>query len=122
MKIESEYLHWEDMENQNTTLDTVALKNIEACLRNFNINKELISRRLNIISKKTSVTVEYDKLPPVFCVEVGNTDVHPDVMIRNKNFSGFIDRPEFRQVGLIPLHFKASDELFLFCLNALCKN
>ena len=120
----SGFLNWEDRENENVTLDTNALENIAGCLKNYNLNKEMITKRLESIAAKSSLKIESDRLPPVFCVEINDkhSGIDPCIMIRSKNFSGFLDRPEFRKVGLIPLHFRADDELFEFCFQSLCKN
>ncbi|MEP6616491.1 MAG: putative PLP-dependent aminotransferase [Ginsengibacter sp.] len=118
------YLNWEDRENQNTSLDTNALENIAACLNNYHVNKDVITKRLEYVSSKSSLICEYDRLPPVFCVEVNeiNGEIDGRIMIRNKNFSGLLDKPDFRRVALIPLHFQANDEFFEFCVRSLCKN
>jgi len=117
------YTNWEDLEHNNTSLDTRALLHIESCLNNFQVNKACISKRLELIGKQLpNLNLNLKRLPPVYCVNVPDMGVPSEIMVRNFNTSGLLDKPDFKKVGLIPLHFKASDELFTFCLNALCKN
>jgi hypothetical protein len=78
---------------------------------------------MELIDKKLpGVNLNIKRLPPVYCAPIPETEAPSEIMIRNFNTSGWLDKPDFQKRGLIPLHFKASDEFFTFCLNALCKN
>lgn len=118
------FARWDDLESLNTSLDFNGLLNIESCLSNLQINKEIILKRLELIeSKLHNYQIDRDRLPPVYCVPIDSIDsTDSKLMVRNKNFSGFLDRPDFKKVGLIPLHFRASDDLFNYLFKVVCKN
>ncbi len=115
---------WLHLESANTSLDYSALAHIQKCLPNYEINRRCITRRLDMIQKTfKDISVSDGRLPPVIPL---NTDSHPlkdgeSVMVRHYSDTGFIDRPDYKEVYLIPLHFGVSDEYFSRIVNSFQK-
>ena len=119
-KRQGQFQDWSHLEYQNTMLEVNSLRNITACLNNFEINRDTIRMRLDQIMHEKELEVmlsgDPDRLPPVACVPRSSVDLRDEdlekFMVRHKNVSGRLDRPQFEKVILLPLHFGVSDERF----------
>lgn len=126
LNFDNGFAEWGHNEVGNNCLDYNGLSNIYKCLANYSLNEEIILSRLDYIKGNSDNIVDFneDRLPPVFSVDIQTVSkpITSDIMVRTKSYSGLIDKPNFKKVALIPLHFGASDEFFLNCFKLLCKN
>ncbi len=113
---EKHYNTWLYHESWNTYLEKNSLVNIEKCLDNYDLNKNKIIRRLNIINKvfKIHKKIIY-RVGPVLAIPVkkfkNTKKLSKKLLIRHD--SKFIDKKiKFEKYLLIPLHFKINEKDF----------
>lgn len=117
-----DYDYWHSLESKNYSLDLNMTENIKANLVNFEINKETIQKRLDVIAKNishTGLTMPEDRSPANFPVKV-KEKVNENLqytMVRHFNFSQDYNDQEFYPAYLVPLHFGVEDELFSLILD-----
>lgn len=112
---------WIHLEATNKTLDYNGLVYVRRCLDNYETNRRVIEKRLRVVIKKfADIPIAAGRLPPLIALDSANHPVKEgaSVIMRHNNFTGYIDKPEYRQAHLIPLHFGVTDELFFKILNS----
>ena len=115
---------WEHLEHINTSLDIVALNDIEKNLHNLKKNIKIISnRRETVFEKFTDLIIESNRLGPVLVFPHSRFKVanHENkFMVRQFNYSEKIDvHPAYESSYLLPIHFGISDEYFQSLLNSI---
>tara|TARA_B110000046_G_scaffold177784_1_gene205007 strand:+ start:31 stop:1002 length:972 start_codon:yes stop_codon:yes gene_type:complete len=116
---------WLYHESTNTYLEYNALLNISKCLKNFQINKNVISERQKYFKNKfNELAFKIDRLGPVIPIEYNLIKNHKlmneHFLLRNIHKNKYkIDA--FKKVYLLPIHFKITLKKFKFYLTILKK-
>lgn len=116
---------WLYHESTNTYLEYNALLNISKCLKNFQINKSVISERQKYFKKKYSeLAFKIDQLGPIIPIKYNLIKNHKlmneHFLLRNIHKNKYkIDT--FKKVYLLPVHFKITLKKFKFYLTILKK-
>lgn len=112
-------------ESINTFLEYNALLNISKCLKNFEINRNLISERQKYFKKKfNELTFKFNQLGPVIPIKYNLIKNHKlmneHFLLRHIHKNKYkID--SFKKVYLVPVHFKITHKKFMFYLSILKK-
>ena len=116
---------WLYHETTNTYLEYNALLNISKCLKNFQINKSVISERQKYFKKKYSeLAFKIDQLGPIIPIKYNLIKNHKlmneHFLLRSIHKNKYkIDT--FKKVYLLPVHFKITLKKFKFYLAILKK-
>lgn len=119
--IESGFHSWLHLESKNTSLDYNGLVHIHGCLRNFEVNSQVIVRRLTILKKRfKDIKITLGRLPPVIPLDAERHPIKKGAAVITRYYSGtgYIDEPNYRPAHIIPLHFGVGDQLFSKILNS----
>ena len=100
--------------------------NIERCLKNFDINKEIIIKRLNFIKKEMKINLKRtERLGPVLPLPLKNfkniNNLSKNLLIRHHSDS-IEKKTIFKKHILLPLHFKISKKEFNKYFKLIQKN
>lgn len=112
-------------ESTNTFLEYNALLNISKNLKNFKINKNVISERQKYFNKKfNEIALKFDRLGPVIPIKYNLIKNHKlmneHFLLRSIHKNKYkIDA--FKKVYLLPIHFKISHKKFNLYLSILKK-
>ena len=117
---------WLYYETWNTYTEYNSLINIERCLKNFDINKEVIIKRLDFIKKKLKINFNStERLGPVLPLPLKNfkniNNLSKKFLIRHHSDS-IKKKTNFEKCILLPLHFKISKKEFNKYFNLIQKN
>lgn len=117
---------WLYHESTNTYLEHNALLNISKCLKNFQINKNIISERQRYFKKKFNMLAfKLDRLGPVIPIDYSLIKNHK---LMNEHFllrhihKNRYEIENFKKVYLLPVHFKITVKKFKFYLTILEKS
>lgn len=112
-------------ESTNTFLEYNALLNITKCLKNFQINKNIISKRQKYFKKNfNKLTYKFDRLGPIIPIDYNLIKNHK---LMNEHFllrhihKNKYQIDTFKKVYLLPIHFKITQKKFKFFLEILKK-
>lgn len=115
------YEAWANMESRNTALDASGVDAILKCLPELERNADLIRARMEIVRATlgdSGFSMESGRLPPVLSfVLAGKGFLDPEIMIRSRNYSPFLDEPAYKPSAILPLHFGVSDPKFMRLLT-----
>tara|TARA_B100000787_G_scaffold93749_1_gene69217 strand:+ start:175 stop:1146 length:972 start_codon:yes stop_codon:yes gene_type:complete len=116
------YFHHESI---NTFLEYNALLNIEKCLKNFQINKNVISERQEYFKKKfNKLTFKFDRLGPVILIKynlINNHKLMNEHFLLRRIHKNKYKIDTFKKVYLLPVHFKITQKKFKSYLEILKK-
>lgn len=117
---------WLYHEARNTYVDTNALKDIENNLKNFELNKLIILKRLKDIQKiyKNDFYL-HNRVGPVFPIKTSflkNKKYLKKIFLLRRHSINLNDKEKFEEYFLIPIHFEISDKMFLKYLNLVKEN
>jgi putative PLP-dependent aminotransferase (TIGR04422 family) len=112
-------------ESTNTFLEYNALLNIAKCLKNFQINKNVISERQKYFKKKfNELTFRFDRLGPVIPLKynlIKNHKLMNEHFLLRRIHKNKYKIDTFKKVYLLPIHFKITHKKFKFYLAILKK-
>ena len=126
LKSKKNFNTWLYYESWNTYAETNSLIDIERCLKNFDKNKNIIIKRLNLIKRKLKINYyPNDRLGPVLALPLKKFKnikyLYKKFLIRHN--SKFIDKKiKFEKCLLVPLHFKINEKDFNNYLKLIKKN
>ena len=126
LKSKKNFNTWLYYESWNTYAEANSLIDIERCLKNFDKNKNIIIKRLNLIKRKLKINYYLnDRLGPVLALPL---EKFKNIKYLSKKFlirhnSKFIDKKiKFEKCLLVPLHFKINEKDFNNYLKLIKKN
>ena len=112
-------------ESTNTFLEYNALLNIAKCLKNFQINKNVISERQKYFKKNfNQLTSKFDRLGPVIPLKynlIKNHKLMNEHFLLRRIHKNKYKIDTFKKVYLLPIHFKITHKKFKFYLKILKK-
>lgn len=112
---DTKFVSWLHMEYLNFALDYHALTHIRNALPRYEENRKCIERRLGKVKEAfVDIEVSPGRLPPLIPLEKAKYPIKDgtDVMARHYSWSGRIEKPEYKEAYLIPLHFGVGDDWF----------
>ena len=122
--IKNEY-GWEYCEHMNTSLDIIALKDIENSMKNLYKNINIISHRREIVLKKfKNIVIDSKRLGPVIVFPMSSYKIlskESSFMVRKFNYSVKTNSDYYESSYLLPVHFAISNEYFQSLLDAIVK-
>jgi len=118
-----EYSNWSGKENFNISLDFNTVENIHGCLKNFNININIIKERQKIIKKKfKNIIFETKRLGPcVIFQDKKFKNFDQKLEKKHYNFSKKLFRETYEKCAIFPIHFKITSRQFNKKLNQILK-
>ena len=126
LKNKKNFNTWLYYESWNTYTETNSLIDIERCLKNFDKNKNIIIKRINLIKRKLKINYYLnDRLGPVLALPL---EKFKNIKYLSKKFlirhnSKFIEKKaKFEKCILLPLHFKTNEKDFNIYLKLIQKN
>jgi len=126
LKNKKNFNTWLYYESWNTYTETNSLIDIERCLKNFDKNKNIIIKRINLIKRKLKINYYLnDRLGPVLALPLKK---FKNIKYLSKKFlirhnSKFIEKKaKFEKCILLPLHFKTNEKDFNIYLKLIQKN
>lgn len=116
---ETRFQDWSSTDWNNTGFDENALAHIEARVRLYDEHAAVLRRRLDrALAARPGLAKHVDtstgRLPPVIAIPLDACEPIADLsrwMLRRKN-CGSIDRPDYRQSCLLPLHVSIGEDRF----------
>jgi putative PLP-dependent aminotransferase (TIGR04422 family) len=115
---------WLYHESWNTAHDANSLTNIFDNLCFLQDNKEIILRRLEIVSEQYSLNIELNyRVGPVVVLPVDDYKLlkSNNILRRAYLVSPFVEEQLYKDVYVLPLHFGIRDELFLELMKSIIK-
>jgi putative PLP-dependent aminotransferase (TIGR04422 family) len=116
---------WLYHESTNTFLEYNALLNIEKCLKNFQINKKIISERKEYLEENfDKAGLKFKRLGPVIPIKykiIKNHELMSKYFLLRRIHKDKYKIHTFEKVYLLPIHFKITHKKFKFYLGILKK-
>lgn len=122
------FMEWEYLEFANVLFDRSSLEHAGEALAGWDQNAATIESRLaRAVEADPRLARCYDasagRLPPVLAVPVADpaAAARAGLQVRRFDVRRRLDRPSYRPVALLPLHFRTTDARFSALLRALVR-
>jgi len=121
----SAFMEWEYLEFENVLLDLSALEHIESAVAHWDECAEVIERRAESASRADAglarrLELSTGRLPPLLTVPCADEAAarQAGLLVRRYDSRRSVDRPSYRPVALLPLHFGVPEAEFRRLLRA----
>lgn len=120
------YNTWLHFESWNTYTDSNSINNIKKCLKNYELNKDIIAQRLSTIEKILKIKNDFkNRLGPVLPIQITKIKnlkrLSKNFIVRH-NSKNISKKEKFKKYLLLPLHFGINNKKFKDYLSLLKNN